>query len=78
VDARRFVNSILQRFEICPIDKDILLRAMQLEIEDYEDAVQVTSALAVNIEVIITRDLDGYRNSPIRTVSPAGFIKELA
>lgn len=77
-EARLYVQSILQRFEISPADKDVLQKAMQLEMGDYEDAVQAASAMASDLDLIITRDMDGYTNSPVRAVSPAEFISELA
>jgi predicted nucleic acid-binding protein len=40
--------------------------------------VQVVSALNVQVDVIVTRDLKDYVNSPIRVMNPAEFVQQLA
>ena len=54
-----------------------LQTALPSEIDDYEDAVQVIQALAAKVDVIVTRDVRDFANSPIRVLSPAEFVKGL-
>ena len=35
-------------------------------------------ALTEGLDVIVTRDLKDFANSPIRAISPAQFVEELA
>ena len=45
---------------------------------DIDDAFQAAAALAWQADVIVTRKLADYRRSPVRALSPAAFMKEVA
>jgi predicted nucleic acid-binding protein len=77
-EARHYAESLLERFEICTLDKDILLQAKRLKMVDFEDAAQAVCAKRDELDFIVTRDLKDYANSPIRAVAPADFVRELA
>ena len=76
--AFELLRTLMKSFRIAPVDGTILKAAMQLPMKDYEDAVQVVSGEAQNVDVIITRDLKDYANSPIRALTPGEFVRELA
>ena len=63
---------------ICPLDAQMLQAAEALPLKDYEDAVQLASALAAGLEVIVTRDLRDYKNSSLPVFSPDDFLTLLA
>ena len=44
---------------------------------DFEDAVQVASAIKLGLEAIVTRDLDGFTGSPIPVLSPKNMRNRL-
>jgi hypothetical protein len=69
---------VLNTFRVCALTEALLHSAMNLSIDDYEDAVQAFSALTEGLDVIVTRDLKDFAHSPIRAVSPAEFVEELA
>jgi predicted nucleic acid-binding protein len=75
--ALRMMNDLMDTFEISPVNRDVLRSALQLEMKDFEDAVQTASALASEMDFIVTRDVKDFVNSSIRAVSPAEFMKEL-
>ncbi|MCX6035269.1 MAG: PIN domain-containing protein [Chloroflexi bacterium] len=75
--ALGLVVRILQAFYISPVDRDVLKRALQLEMTDFEDAIQSASAQADGLDFIITRDVKGYEKSPVKAITPADFVKEL-
>jgi predicted nucleic acid-binding protein len=74
--ALRMMNDLMKTFEISPVNQDVLRSALQLEMKDFEDAVQIASALADGLDFIVTRDVTDFVNSSIRAVSPAEFLKE--
>ena len=45
--------------------------------KDFEDSVQIASALADGVDFIVTRDSKDYKKSPIKAFAPAEFLKEL-
>jgi predicted nucleic acid-binding protein len=75
--ARFIVERTLNEFPMLTVDMAILQTAFHLPLPDYEDAVQVTSALAENVDFIITRDVKDFVNSPIKAISPVEFMKQL-
>ena len=52
--------------------------ALSSPIADYEDAVQHASAVAAGSDVIITRNIEDYRNATLAVLSPPGFISRMA
>ena len=71
LDLARFVR-------VAPTTTESLLYAAQLEMSDFEDAMQVAAATACEADVIVTRNLRDYRKSPIRAAEPQEVLKELA
>ncbi len=71
LDLARFVR-------VAPTTTESLLYAAQLEMSDFEDAMQVAAATACEADVIVTRNLRDYRESPIRAAEPQEVLKELA
>jgi hypothetical protein len=44
---------------------------------DFEDAIQAAAAQAAHLDVVITRDVSGFKNSPVPALSPAAFLAQL-
>ncbi len=76
--ALQMMSDLMATFEISPVNRDVLRSALQLEMQDFEDAVQIASALADGLDFIITRDVKDYEKSPIKAVTPMEFTQELA
>ena len=71
------VRELLKVVEICPAGKSDLLNALSFGFSDYEDAVQRASAIAANLNAIITRNTKDYTTSPVPVHTPAEFLKNL-
>ncbi|MEI6291445.1 MAG: PIN domain-containing protein [Chloroflexota bacterium] len=76
--AFQMVRAIMETFEVCPLDKEILNSGLKLDFNDFEDAVQIASAQAEGLDFIITRNLKDYQNSPIPALLPEEFLQQLA
>lgn len=62
--------------EILVIDKDIILKALDSEFKDFEDALQNYSAeLDKEIDIIITRNIKDYKNSKLAIMTADNYIK---
>jgi predicted nucleic acid-binding protein len=72
------VNRLLNLMEICPVDRKVLEQAIALGFADFEDAVQVACAISLGLDVIVTRDLDGFKGSPISVLSSTELKRRLA
>ena len=64
------VTRLLALMEICAVDREILEQAIVLGLPDFEDAVQIACAIELELEAIVTRDVNGFAGSPIPVLSP--------
>jgi predicted nucleic acid-binding protein len=69
------IKTLLDLFDIVKIDKKILRESLENSGADFEDSVIYTGADFANIDVIITRDKKGFKNSKIEVLSPTEFLK---
>ncbi|MBI2259666.1 MAG: PIN domain-containing protein [Flavobacteriia bacterium] len=65
------LNLLKQQVHIIDFDKNILLKAMDSDFQDFEDAIQHFSALTnQNIECIVTRNEKDYKHSNLLILTP--------
>lgn len=77
-DARPFLRDLLQFVEVAPVSTESARLAVEMSLGDFEDALQVASALAFGASFLITRNLAHYKRSPIPALSPAQFLEHIA
>ena len=75
--ASEAVKELLAALNVCPLDRSVLEAAQRLVFADYEDAVQHASATSSQLDAIITRNLDDYRNATLPVFSPTDFLNQL-
>ncbi len=75
--ALRMVIDLVETFEISPVGRTVLHLALQLNFGDFEDAIQVASAMNNDLDCIVTRNVKDYGKSPIEIISPPEFIARL-
>jgi hypothetical protein len=63
------VSETLTAMAICPVDRTVLTSAFNSGLADFEDAVQIFSAVAQSLDAIVTRDRQGFLSSPLSVVS---------
>ena len=68
--ARGQVGDLLSILNIAPVNRAVLERAAESEIDDFEDAVIVESARQVQARAILTRNERDFAKSPIPIYSP--------
>jgi predicted nucleic acid-binding protein len=71
------VRRLLRLFEVCTADKKVLQKAFSSNISDYEDAVQHESAVAENLDAIVTRNAKDFANAMVKIYSPTEFLAVL-
>jgi predicted nucleic acid-binding protein len=76
-DGRPFLERLLQLVEVAPVGGADARRALQLPMNDIDDAFQAAAALAWGADVIVTRNLADYRRSPVAALAPAAFMKRV-
>lgn len=75
--AHLAVGNCLAALEIVPVDRATLEMAARGPGSDFEDNVQVASAVLGRADAIITRDPKGFAGSPVAVLSPAEFLARL-
>jgi len=73
-EADALIVTLLELFEVAPVHKDILSDVSMCNGTDYEDSVIYTAAKNVGVDMIITRDNSGFKNSAISVVNPSEFL----
>ncbi len=74
---RDFLREILSFLEVPATDHVSARQALTLPMADFEDALQVTSALTARAEHIVTRNTADYRRSPVPAVTPTEFLRRV-
>jgi len=72
--ANEIIKELLKLFEIVDVNKSILLKATLNNGTDFEDSVIYSGAECFNIDIIITRDKKGFKNSNIKVLNPNEFL----
>jgi len=68
--ARRTLGAILRVFAVAAVDGTVVQAALRLPQPDFEDAVTSAAAQSAGCDLIVTRDPKGFRDSPVRALTP--------
>ncbi|MBI9045520.1 MAG: PIN domain-containing protein [Anaerolineaceae bacterium] len=77
-EVNQAISNVMQVFSAAPVTHNILLQALILDWEDFEDAVQFVAAAQVNAGYLITRNVKDYKSSHLEILTPETFIKVFA
>jgi predicted nucleic acid-binding protein len=72
--AERVIRELLEFVEVPRVGRIEMREALDLEMGDLEDAMQVATALVFGAQTILTRNLPDYEKSPIKAMSPSAFL----
>lgn len=65
--------------EILTTDRDVIIKALNSNFNDFEDALQNYSAeLNGQIDLIVTRNIKDFSNSPLGVMTPENYLKTLS
>jgi hypothetical protein len=62
---------------VCPVDRAVLESAFNSGLPDFEDAVQIFSAVAQGLEAIVTRDAQVFLSSSIPVLSIQELLRQV-
>jgi predicted nucleic acid-binding protein len=72
--ARELLSKLLQHLQVASVTDEIIRLALQNAINDFEDAVTSEAAKAINVEVIVTRNIADFGASSVPAVLPQAFL----
>jgi len=81
LDNKRAVahlRQLLSLFEIAPVNRAVIEKALESGFSDYEDAVIDQAASHAGAQYIITRNIKDFKNASVPAYTPTGFIQVLA
>ncbi len=76
--ARQAVEDCLNSLTIIPVSLSTLRLAANMPGSDFEDNLQIASAVEAGLDAIVTRDPRGFAGSPVPVHSPAEFLTRLS
>ena len=74
-EAIHFLNNLMGVVDIIGVDKEVIIHALELELSDFEDAVQISASEFNEIEIIVTRNKSDFVNTPLKIFTPNEFLK---
>ena len=72
--ARAAITELLQFLKIAPVNQNTIDQALNLDYRDFEDAVQMISALQCKADYLITRNLSDYQPPLVPVLKPVDFL----
>jgi predicted nucleic acid-binding protein len=75
--ARKVVEVVYRYLTILTVGETTIGEALAFPMDDFEDAVQAAAAKDSGIDIVVTRDKEGFRNSGLHIHSPEEFLETL-
>ncbi len=76
-DARAIITNLLQFLRIVPVDQGTIEQALNLDFRDFEDAVQMISAVQSKMDCLVTRNIKDYQPALLPVMQPVDFLGTL-
>jgi predicted nucleic acid-binding protein len=76
-EARAAITNLLQFLKIGPVDQTTIEQALNLDYSDFEDAVQMMSAVQCRSDYLITRNTKDYQPTLLPVIQPVDFLGTL-
>ena len=73
--VRKAISDLLDIFFLINSSSGDAINALSSEINDYEDALMVETAIAGKMDCIITRNSKDYHKSTVKTYTPEVFLE---
>lgn len=75
--VRQNISDLISIVQVCAVEATIIRNSLTSAIKDYEDAVQHAAASAINLDAIVTRNIEDFRHASLPVYAPADFVKTL-
>ncbi len=77
-EARATITNLLQFIKIAPVSQNTIEQALNLDYEDFEDAVQMMTAVECKVDCLITRNTKDYRPPLLPVMQVIDFLSSLS
>jgi predicted nucleic acid-binding protein len=69
-----FILNLIEIIDIIGIDREVIIKSLISELDDFEDVIQSVSSRINNIDYIITRNIKDFIKSEITALTPGDFL----
>ena len=76
-ESRETLRRLLSLFEIAPVNRLVIKKAMRSRIFDFEDAVLDEAGILAGVEAIVTRNSKHFAGSTLRILDPIQFLDQV-
>jgi predicted nucleic acid-binding protein len=76
-EAKATITNILQFMKVAAVDQSTIEQALNLDYRDFEDAVQMISAVQCKADCLITRNIKDYQPPLLSVLQPVDFLATL-
>lgn len=73
-EARAAITNLLQVLKIASVDQTTIEQSLSLDYRDFEDAVQMMSAVQCRADYLITRNVKDFQPALLPVIQPADFL----
>jgi len=74
-DAWQYMRELLEWVQVAPIANMEAASALNYGMTDFEDALQLSAAVACGADVIITRNISDFTSTLVPVITPEEFLK---
>jgi predicted nucleic acid-binding protein len=72
--ALGLIRGLLTYIHVAIVDENVIRSAMDIDWNDFEDAVQYSAGVKLDAEYLVTRDAKGFAESSIKVVTPSDLL----
>jgi hypothetical protein len=76
--ARASITNLLQFMKIATVDQTTVEQALNLDYRDFEDAIQMISAVQCKVDFLVTRNKKDFQPALLPVAQPADIISALS
>ncbi|PSR18351.1 DNA-binding protein [filamentous cyanobacterium CCP3] len=75
--ALEAIAKLLQGMVLCSVTHQIIQQALIIDLDDFEDGVQLACAAHDALDAIVTRDKNDFQNATVAVLSAADVVAQL-
>ena len=76
-EQRSVLTKLNQHLQILPVTEKEIQHALSPSHQDFEDSIQIFTALTGNIDYIVTRNIKDFKKSPVKIKTPDQLLQLL-
>jgi hypothetical protein len=72
--ARVAISEMLSFLSVATVDQAVIVQALNLPYQDFEDAIQMIAAVRTGADYLVTRNVRDFRSGPLPVLLPAELL----